>query len=193
MIGSIWVRLAAIILVHAYVDGPTEMNRFLIFSATAQAILTAIVLFIYVYQLVPLYQVDITSPILKTQEKIARLKVSTLWAARILFLQLPAWTTFWWNEAMFREWNIVQWSIAGSISLASVFAAIWLYFNIKIENCDKKWFRIIFNGKRVDTIDKISGDIRAVSCAQGQAWTRNKHQHLIKIVSVLSVIRYVVA
>jgi hypothetical protein len=48
---------------------------------------------------------------------------------------------------MFQEWNVFQWLITGSVSLAFVIAAIWLFFNIKFENRDKKWFKLIFNGK----------------------------------------------
>jgi F0F1-type ATP synthase membrane subunit a len=48
---------------------------------------------------------------------------------------------------MFREWNIFQWSIAGSVTLALSFTSIWLFIHIKFENRDKKWFKLIFNGK----------------------------------------------
>lgn len=123
------------------------MNKYFVFSATVQVGLTAIALFIYLYQLITIYQVDISDPILITQKKIANLKISTLWVTRILCLQLPVWTTFWWNEVMFQEWNVFQWLITGSVTLAFVFAAIWLFFNIKFENRDKKWFKLIFNGK----------------------------------------------
>lgn len=168
--GIVWVGLGTIILSHSYMHAFSEANKFFLFSASVQVILTAIALFIYLYQLITLYQVDITDPILKTQEKLAHLKISTLWVTRILFLQLPVWTTFWWNEAMFREWNIFQWLITGSVTLGFAFAAIWLFFNIRIENRDKKWFKTIFNGKDwtpliksielLEQLDEYSADIR---------------------------------
>jgi len=145
--GIIWVGSGTIILSHIYLYSFSEMNKFFLFSASVQVGLTAIALFIYLYQLITIYQVDITDPILKTQKELANLKASTLWVTRILCLQLPVWTTFWWNEVMFREWNVFQWLITGSITLAFVFAAIWLFFNIRFENRDKKWFKIIFIGK----------------------------------------------
>ncbi len=145
--GIIWVGLGSIILAHIYLYTFSESNKFFLFSASFQVGLTAIALFIYLYQLITIYQVDITAPILKTQQKLASLKITTLWVTRILLLQLPAWTIFWWNEVMFREWNIFQWLITGSITIAFVIAAFWLFFNIKFENKDKKWFKLIFNGK----------------------------------------------
>jgi hypothetical protein len=147
LIGIIWVGLGTIILTHTYIYAFSEMNKFFLFSASVQVGLTAIALFIYLYQIITIYQVDISDPILKTQKKIASLKISTLWVTRILFLQLPVWTTFWWNEVMFQEWNVFQWFLTGSVTLAFVFAAIWFLFNIKFENRDKKWFKLIFNGK----------------------------------------------
>jgi hypothetical protein len=145
--GIIWVGLGTIILSRAYFYAFSDMNIFFLISASIQVGLTAIALFIYLYQIITIYQVDNSDPILKTQKKLAGLKISTLWVTRILFLQLPVWTTFWWNEVMFREWNIFQWLITGSVTLATGFAAIWLFLNIKFENRDKKWFKLIFRGK----------------------------------------------
>ncbi len=147
LVGLLWVGLGTIVLSHAYVYELDRINIFFILSATVQVGLTAIALLIYLHQLITIYQVDISEPILKTQKKIASLKMSTLWVTRILFLQLPLWTTFWWNEVMLQEWNVFQWLITGSVTLGFVLVAIWLFFNIKFENRDKKWFKLIFNGK----------------------------------------------
>jgi hypothetical protein len=168
--GIIWVGFGTIILSHTYLNTFYETNKFLLISASVQVALTAIALFIYLYQIITIYQVDISDPILKTQKKLAGLKISTLWVTRILFLQLPVWTTFWWNEVMFREWNVFQWLITGSVTLAFVFAAIWLFFNIKFENRNKKWFKLIFNGKEwkplimsmelLDQVDEYMAEIK---------------------------------
>ena len=155
--GIIWVGAGTIFLGHSYLYAFSEMNKFFLFSASVQVALTAIALFIYLYQIITIYQVDISDPILKTQKRLASLKISTLWVTRILFLQLPVWTTFWWNEVMFREWNVFQWLITGSVTLAFVFASIWLFFNIKFENRNKKWFKLIFNGKEWTPLIKAIG------------------------------------
>lgn len=173
--GIIWVGLGTVILSNLYGYAFSEVNKFFLFSASVQVGLTAIALFIYIYQLITIYQVDITEPILKTQKKLVSLKISTLWIARILFLQLPVWTTFWWNEFMFQEWNFFQWIITGSVTFLFAFAALWLFFNIRIENKDKKWFKFIFNGKEwtpliksmelVEQLDEYNADSRSESKA----------------------------
>ena len=168
--GIIWVGSGTLFLSHEYLYAFSEMNKFFLFSASVQVGLTAIALFIYLYQLITIYQVDITDPILKTQKNLVNLKISTLWVTRILFLQLPVWTTFWWNEVMFQEWNGFQWLITGSVTLAFTFVAIWLFLNIKFENRDKKWFKFIFNGKEwaplikamelLEQLEEYKADIR---------------------------------
>jgi hypothetical protein len=147
LIGILWVGFGAITLIPMYLNAFSEANKFFLFSASIQVGLTAMALYIYIYQLVTIYQVDITDPIIKTQEKLLNLKISTLWVTRILFLQLPVWTTFWWNETMFTDWNVLQWLITGTITTLFTFVALWLFFNIKYENRNKKWFKFIFSGK----------------------------------------------
>ena len=147
LIGVLWVGIGVIALGGIYVYAFSEANKFFLFSATVQVLLTATALIIYIYQLITIYQVDITEPILKTQKILANLKISTLWVTRILFLQLPIWTTFYWNPSMLENGNWLLWIFQGMVTLSFSFVAIWLFFNIKYENKDKKWFQLIFNGK----------------------------------------------
>lgn len=147
LIGVVWVCIGGIALMTIYLNSFSEANKFFLFSASIQVGLTAISIFIYLYQLITIEQIDITEPIIRTQEKLTGLKLSTLWATRLLFLQLPVWTTFWWNETMLREWGFLQWIMTLFFTLSFTVIAIWLFFNIKYENRNKKWFRLIFNGK----------------------------------------------
>ena len=138
----VWVGFVDVLIINIF----DVASPFFLVSAAIHVLLTKLAIGIYLYQLILIYQVDISEPILATQEKLVRLRSSTLWVSRLLFLQLPVWTTFWWNEVMFQEWTIFQWLISGSVTLAFAFAAIWLFFNIKFENRDKKWFRLLFTG-----------------------------------------------
>lgn len=147
LVGILWVGIGTIVLSSIYSNAFSEANKFFLFSASIQVGLTAIALFIYLYQLITIYGVDITEEIIRTQKKLASLKISTLWAARILFLQLPVWTTFWWSESMLTNWSILQWSILLFFTVSFTFIALWLFFNIKYENRNKKWFKLIFRGK----------------------------------------------
>ncbi|MBK8983075.1 MAG: hypothetical protein IPM38_12295 [Ignavibacteria bacterium] len=145
--GIIWVSLGAIIISNIFLHAYSEANKFFLYSAAIQILLTAIALIIYIFQLITIYRVDITEPVLRTQEKLAALKTSTLISARILFLQLPVWTTFYLNENMLENGSPVLLIIQGIVTLSFTIAAVWLFLNIRFENRDKKWFRLIFNGK----------------------------------------------
>jgi hypothetical protein len=145
--GILWVGIGVSALSSIYLDSFSEVNPFFLFSASIQVGLTAMALFVYLYQLITIYQVDITDPIIKTQEKLSSLKISTLWVTRILFLQLPVWTTFWWNETMLTDWGILQWSVTLFFTICFAGFAIWLFFNIKYENRNKQWFQLIFSAK----------------------------------------------
>lgn len=147
LIGILWVGIGGFSLGSIYLNSFSESNKFFLFSASIQVGLTAMALFVYLYQLITIYQVDITDPILSTQEKLSNLKMSTLWITRILFLQLPVWTTFWWNETMLTDWGILQWAVILLFTISFTVMAIWLFINIKYENRNKKWFQLIFRGK----------------------------------------------
>lgn len=147
MAGILWVGIGAITLSSIYLNSFAEANKFFLFSASIQVGLTATALYIYLYQLITIHQVDITDSILRTQNKLANLKISTLWVTRILFLQLPVWSTFWWNETMLSDWGILQWGITLFFTVLFTFIALWLFFNINYENRNKKWFQLIFKGK----------------------------------------------
>lgn len=143
LIGILWVSITGTVVVNLFPQG----SLFFLFSATIQIGLTAIALIIYIYQLIKIYEVDIADPILETQNRLANLKTSTLWITRILFLQLPVWTTFYWNTSMIENGNWFLWIIQGIVTLSSAYVAIWLFFNIRYENRNKKWFKFIFIGK----------------------------------------------
>jgi hypothetical protein len=169
LVGILWVGILGTVVVNLFIFSFSKISPLFLFSLSMQVVLTAIALIIYIYQLITIYQVDITDPILKTQEKIASLKTTTLWAAKLMFLQLPVWTTFWWNETMFMDWNFLQWSILLLYTGSFTFLSLWLFFNIKYENRDKKWFKFIFNGKEwtplmksmelLEQIDEYKADI----------------------------------
>ncbi|AXY73458.1 hypothetical protein D3H65_05475 [Paraflavitalea soli] len=145
-VGIIWVGLIDLLIVKLFFIA----SPFFIISMGIQVLLTKVAIVVYLYQLMLLRQTDVSEPILATQERIARLRSSTLWVTRLLFLQLPAWTTFFLSAKMFMISNV--WLILLPVVITAIFtyAAIWLFLNIKYENRHKKWFRLIFSGKEWD-------------------------------------------
>ncbi len=147
IVGILWVTVLGIVLVNLFVNAYDKVSLFFLYSATIQVLLTAISVTVYIYQLVLINKIDFSEPILTIQENLSKLKVSTLNVTRILFLQLPVWTTFYWNEKMFAAENLFLWILQGIITFSLTYLAVWLFFNIKYENRNKKWFQWIFRGK----------------------------------------------
>ena len=150
VLGIIWVGLLDVIVFNIW---PAASPMFLI-SVGIHIFLTKLAIGIYIYQLVLINLVDINVPILHTQEKIAKLKSSTIWITRLLFLQLPAWSVFFWTKEMFQNLNFLQISIHVGVALGMCYLGIWLFRNIRFENRDKKWFRLLLGGIEWDPIMK---------------------------------------
>lgn len=147
LVGLLWAGFGGLVLMKVALHAPLSVNPFFLLSAALQVLITGIALVLYIYQFVLISQVDMSRPVVETQEHLARLKSSTLWIARILFLQLPLWTTFYLSESMFTSGNSILLIVQGIVTASFTYGAIWLFLNIKFENRDKKWFRIMFEGK----------------------------------------------
>jgi len=94
IVGFVWVIGLGSILGNLIANHLGEASLFFLLSATIQVLLTAIAIVVYVYQLALINSIDFSEPVLTIQEKISKLKISTLNVTRLLFLQLPIWTTF---------------------------------------------------------------------------------------------------
>ncbi len=147
VVGILWVTVLGIVLINLIVNAYDKVSLFFLCSATIQVLLTAIAVAVYIYQIALINKIDFSEPVITIQENLSKLKVSTLNVTRILFLQLPVWTTFYWNEKMFVNENLLLWIIQGITTLSLIYLAVWLFFNIKYENRNKKWFQWIFRGK----------------------------------------------
>ena len=147
VVGMLWVFVGATLISNLFVHAYASVSPFFLYSAAFQLLLTAIGIGIYLYQLVLIHQMDITDTLIKTQKRLTHLKSSTLWVARILFLQLPAWTTFYWSMDLIKSGHLPYIFLNSVVTLLAIAVSLWLFVNIRYENREKKWFRLIFEGK----------------------------------------------
>ena len=146
--GVLWVGIGIPFLVDIYLNHFHAANKFFLFSATVQVAITAVALSIYLYQMILIYKVDISLPVLSTQETLAKLLTSTLWSGRILFLELPVWATMFLSGSIFQSGNMTYLIVSGLVTVLFTVLAVWLFRNISFRNRDKKWFRLIFQGRK---------------------------------------------
>jgi len=144
-VGILWILVLDGVLYKLFRFHYADSSPFFLYSALLQSLLIKLAIGVYLYQLTLIQRVDVGEPIVATQTRLARLKISTLWVTRLLILQLPLWTTFYWNSAMLNNsnaWLVFQ----GVITLLFTAAAIWLFVNIRHKNRHKRWFQLLFNG-----------------------------------------------
>jgi len=162
IVGSLWVGIGGYIMYYLIRYARDEISVAFMTSASFQLAVTAIALIIYIYQLITIYDVDISDAVLATQKRLQGLRSSTMTSVRISFLQLPVWSTFYINESMIADWGIIQWTIQGIVTLIFLGAAIWLFVNIRYENRDKRWFKLLFSGSEWDPIVRAEGLLKEI-------------------------------
>ncbi|MCF0049138.1 hypothetical protein LXM25_03645 [Dyadobacter sp. LJ53] len=148
VLGSIWAAFLSIVLYHTY----AYASPIFWFSIAIHVVLLAVVIVINIYQVVLIYQTDLGEALLKTQYRLAYLKSTTLLIYRLMFLHAPIWTTFSIQQKMFEHptWLAAQ----VMVTLVFLIVSLWLFSNIKYENHNKKWFKLIFSGKDWDPVMK---------------------------------------
>ncbi len=150
VVGLLWVVFVDSILVATY----SIASPYFFWSALLQSAITKVAIGIYLYQLILLYQTDVSHAVAAVQQRIAHLTLSTLWVTRILFLQLPLWTTFWWTESFINGISSLAKSLLFSTVILFAAVALGLFINIRIKNREKPWFRWIFRGREWDPLVK---------------------------------------
>ena len=120
------------------------------------------VIFEYIRHLVLINQISNSESIVQTQLKLAELKSATLRITRILFLQAPFYTTFFYTPKWAAAGDPGFWFIGVPVTLLFTAAAIWLYRNIAYKNAGKKWFRILFNSPEWSYVVQSMGFIQEI-------------------------------
>lgn len=118
---------------------------FFTISVGAIFVTNLVAIIIYVNHIVEINKINNSESVIKAQETIARLKLSTINISRILFLQTPFYCTFWWSISMIVSHPRAFWLISVPVALGLALASFWLYRNISIKNAGKNWFKMVFN------------------------------------------------
>jgi hypothetical protein len=147
LVGLLWVLGIGYVLLKLTINAYDQVSLYFLYSAYFQVMLTAMAVILYIIQLSTLYSIDFNNPVIILQKKLINLKISTLNITRILMLQLPFWTTFYWNEGMFKNGTLALFIIQGTVTVSFTYLSLWLFFHLKFENADKWWFKLLLQGK----------------------------------------------
>ena len=147
LVGLLWVFSIGYVLIKLTINAYDQVSLYFLYSAYFQVMLTAMAVILYIIQLSTLYSIDFNKPVVILQKTLINLKASTLNVTKILILQLPFWTTFYWNESMFKNGTLPFFILQGAVTISFTYLSLWLFFHLKFENADKWWFKLLLQGK----------------------------------------------
>jgi hypothetical protein len=148
--GILWIAF----LVFLIVNSLAMSKIFFVLSLSAIVVFNVIAVIVYLKHIILISEIDNSENLVEVQQKTAQLQASTMQITRILFLQSPFYSTFFWSPAMISSSWTAFFLISLPITLLFVFLSFWLYKNINYKNADKKWFRILFSSKEWTSIIK---------------------------------------
>ena len=117
--------------------------------------------YVYLRQVVLINQINYDDSIVEVQRRLTTLQSSTIHVVRVLFLQAPFYTTFYWSTAWMQT-DIWFWVITFPIFLLVVTGSIWLYRNISMENAQKKWFKLLMGTREWTSIMEAKNYLKEI-------------------------------
>ena len=146
VIGILYLILLAAALFVAFVHYSGAANYFII-SIGAIFLINLKALFDYIKHIIWINNIDYDGSITVIQQQLTKLQLSMYRHTRVMFLQLPFWTTFYLNGNWFPQtvgWGyvVIQLLVTGLFT----YWAYWFYKNLRVQNAHKKWVQMIIKG-----------------------------------------------
>jgi ABC-type dipeptide/oligopeptide/nickel transport system permease component len=138
VLGIVWVLFLGLLVAVNHFN-----NIFFSVSVTMVMLFSIFAIAVYIKHIILINQINYSENITDTQKKLAALELSTIHSTRIVWLQLPFYTTWFWSSQFIRDTGIWFWLIVLPVALLFCAAAIFLSRNITTENMHKKWVRAL--------------------------------------------------
>jgi hypothetical protein len=112
----------------------------------------------YIKHLIWMNQINYDGSIAEVQQKLNHLKLSIIQHSRIMFLQMPFYTTFYLSNSWFPQTSgwaylLFQFLLTG----AFCYASYWCYKTLDIKNVNSKWFKFLIAGSGGKSVSKAMG------------------------------------
>ena len=137
VLGFLWVLFLGMLAV-----GNHFQNPFFTVSVIILMLFSIVAVAGYIKHIVLINEINYSESIIDAQKKLTALQASTINVTRVLWLQMPFYTTFFWS-AKWMTSDYKFWVIAIPITLVFTFLAVWLYRNISFKNAEKKWVKLL--------------------------------------------------
>lgn len=157
ILGIVWILLLGLL-----VWGNHFQNPYFSGSVAIIALFNVYAVWAYLYHTVLIGKIDYDEDVVSTQKRLAVLQSSTFKSLRIIWLQLPFYSTFFWSTALVNS-GAAFWLIAFPVTLTLTGLAIYLYRSLRVENMNKKWVRsLMMAGPELKNITRSMAFLKEV-------------------------------
>jgi hypothetical protein len=141
VVGMLWIFFLGLL-----VYGNQLQNLYFSVSLTMLIFFSIAAIAVYLKHIYMLNKINYSENLIDAQKKLTELQTSSINVFRVLWLQMPFYTTFFWSTKWIAS-DYKFWAIAFPVTLFFTCLSIWLYRNISLKNADKKWFKLLLNGE----------------------------------------------
>ncbi len=135
ILGVLWQLFLGVL-----VFGDWFKHPYFTISVGAIFLFNLVTLFIYVRDIVIIKGINYSDSITATQRKLSELESSAL-GLRFLWLQIPFYSTWFWNSSWIQYDTLNFWLITFPITFLLTCLGFYIYKNATAENLHKKWVR----------------------------------------------------
>ena len=118
-------------------------NLYFTISLAGIFLITLLSIFSYCRQIIQLKSIRYDHNIQETQKRISIIEISTLQSLRISWLQLPFYTTWFWNDQWINHPSHNFWMIAFPITVCFLVLTLYLFLQLRPENIGQKWVKML--------------------------------------------------
>lgn len=147
VLGLGWVSFMFLLIYFSVISSALSLGKvFFIGSVSMIMLITAIGVFLYVKDIFIIRQIDLSESITFTQRKLAEIQLSIMNSVRVLWLQLPFYTTWYLNYDLIVHGSLIFYIIQILLTGSTVWLDIWLFKNMIEKNLNKKWVHNFMRG-----------------------------------------------
>jgi hypothetical protein len=140
VLGLGWISFMFMLIYFCVLYTTMSVGKyFFVGSISMILLITGFAVFLYVKDIFILKQIDNSGSVTITQQKLAKLQLSIMNSVRILWLQLPFYTTWYLSYDLIVQKSMISWIVQILFTGITTWLAIWLFRNIKYMNINKKW------------------------------------------------------
>jgi hypothetical protein len=147
VLGLGWISFMFMLIYFCVIYTSMSVGKFFFMGSISMILLsTSFAVFLYVKDIFTVIQIDNSDSVTITQRKLATLQFSIMKSVRIIWLQLPFYTTWYLNYELIVHGSILFWIVQIFFTGLSTWLAIWLFRNLNYRNLNKNRVRNFMRG-----------------------------------------------